>query len=103
LELEYFWSNLKAKWTVARNKCCEIGLSLASIESEGKHSCLTRTMNLTGEYNISKWIIKTNIIFNATQPSEIKQMVTFGWLEQIWNAVEITTGALLRGTFMRKK
>ncbi|XP_065346169.1 uncharacterized protein LOC135943525 [Cloeon dipterum] len=31
-----------SNWTVARNSCCEIGLTLASMESAGKSSCFSR-------------------------------------------------------------
>ncbi|CAB3385626.1 Hypothetical predicted protein [Cloeon dipterum] len=35
--------NLKmSNWTAARNSCCEIGLTLASMESAGKLSCFSR-------------------------------------------------------------
>ncbi|CAB3379765.1 Hypothetical predicted protein [Cloeon dipterum] len=34
-----------SNWTVARNSCCEIGLTLASMESAGKSSCFSRIVS----------------------------------------------------------
>ncbi|CAB3387272.1 Hypothetical predicted protein [Cloeon dipterum] len=50
-----------ATWSVARDKCCEIGLTLASMESVGKLNCFSRIASKIGlEINGDFWLSGTD-------------------------------------------